>query len=348
MKSQLRLMVVLLLSILLAACGGETGGGDDGGLDEGEAGGDEPVLIGPDSLNLTDMSTFPEIPSDYTMLMVFNFRATDTGGEPIDSTLTIDGLFREDPFGSRADLMVTGGGDLGDVDALTWVDTGEAVYFYNEINGCVILPSEEDSPYNDFVDAGGFLIGDAQRVMPDEDINGVPSYAFALTNDNLEPTDPASMDVHEITAGRIYVAQDGGYVTRLYLEGRGVSQVLTQSDTLVGDITYQLDFTPATGVTITLPEGCEGADNAESDYPMLDDAYAVSSLGGLLQYSTDHSFDDVVAFYQEAMVAAGWSLDGELIAGNTALLNFSMGDEAIIVAINQQPGGPVTVTIGGE
>jgi hypothetical protein len=355
MKITWQLTALLLLALAVSACGGadaadsvsdgagdsaDSAGASSGGLDLGP---------GPSSLDLSDMSEFEEVLGDYSMHMDFSFMAVDASGNPVDSVLTVDGLFDEDPQATRIDMMVTGAGDLGGVDSVVWVDTGNALYFYTAVNGCAVLPSQDDSPYNDFVDTGGFLTGEVQRLQPDEDINGVPSYVFAITDDNLDPSDPTSMEVIEITNGRLYIAKDGGYVTRILLEGVGVSEVLTQDPSLEGDIRYQLDFNPATGVEILLPEGCEGADNPESDYPMLDDAKVVAAFGNYLQYTTEYDFATALEFYKTEMANLGWTLGDEIAAGSTAFLSFTMGSETLAVVISDQAdAGNLSVTIGGE
>lgn len=353
MKRMWILTILLLLAVALAACGGTEAADtadpiNDSGVDDAGSGGLD-LGPGPSSLNLTDMSSFEEVAGDYNMHMDFSFMGVDASGNPVESVLSIDGLFDEDPEATRIDMMVTGAGDLGGVDSAVWVDTSETLYFYNAVTGCAVLPGQNDSPYEDFVDTGGFLTGEVQRVQPDEDINGVPSYVFAVTDDNLDRSDPTSTDVTEITNGRLYVAKDGGYVTRILLEGRGVSEVLAQDSSLEGDIRYQLDFTPATGVEINLPEGCEGVDVSESPYPMLDDAANVSAFGNFLQYSTEYDFATVVDFYKVEMPALGWTLEEELVAGSTAFLSFTMGDEAVAVVVSDQTtDGSLSVTIGGE
>ena len=339
------LSIALLAALALVACGGEpTPAPTETPVpeDAGSTG------SGPSSLDLTDMSTFEEIPTDYSMTMVFNFRTTAENGDPIDSTLMIDGVFQQDPLGSNVEMMVTGAGDLGGVDSVSYAEVGETLYFYNAVLGCVILPGQQETLYNNFVDTGGLLTGVVQRIQPDEEVNGVPSYAFAITEDNLDPTDPAGAEVQELTGGTLYVAKDGGYVTRLVLEGRGVSEVLTQSDTLLGDINYQLDFIPEPGgVTINIPENCEEASGeASSDYPVMDDATNIASFDGLVNYQTSYDIDTVANFYKTELAAAGWTLVNEIAAGGTAALQFEMGGRQLSVAI--APAAGVTSVVIAE
>ncbi len=357
MKTIMRISVLLLLAVALVACGGaEADAGDSGadsGADNGDAGSGSGGALdlgpGPSSLDLADMSEFDQVPGDYSMRMDFSFTGVDVSGNPIESLLTIDGLFDEDPEATRIDMMITGAGDLGGVDSIVWVDTGDNLYFYNAVNGCAVLPGQSDSPYEDFVDTGGFLTGELQRLQPDKDINGIPSYVFEITNDNLDPSDPTSMEVTEITNGRLYMAKDGGYVTRILLEGVGVSEVLTQDPSLEGDVRYQLDFAPATDLEILLPEGCEGAGTVESDYPMMDDAMIVAAFGDYVQYTTEYDFATVLEFYKTELANLDWTLDDELVAGSTAFLSFSMDDQNLAVVISDQTDdGSLSVTIGGE
>lgn len=349
MKPQF-LALVLIAALALAACGGESGAQP---TEIATSVPDSTSGAGPASLDLDDPEAFQEIPGDYSLRMDFRFEGVEDDGSPISGQVLIEGLNQADPIATSMDITAIGDADLGGVDHLLFVESEGRLYFYNEATGCVSLPDDEEegSLFNNLVDTGGLLGGVAQRAQPDEVINGVPSYHFALGPENLDPSDPTSMDVQELSSGSIYVAKEGGYVVRLVLEGVGVSELLTGNGGLQGEIYYQLDFEPEPdGVTITLPEGCEDSEVPESEFPVLDDASNVAAFGGFYSYRTTYDFETVVDFYKTELAAAGWTLEDEISAGTTAALNFSMGARNLSLAIVADPNaeGALNVVIAEE
>ena len=65
----------------------------------------------------------------------------------------------------------------------------------------------------------------------------------------------------------------------------------------------------------------------------------------LVSFTTTLPFADILTFYQEEMIANGWSqLDDEtIISGNSALLNFQMVGQKAVVTISETQDGPRTV-----
>jgi hypothetical protein len=160
------------------------------------------------------------------------------------------------------------------------------------------------------------------------------------------------MEVSELS-GTLYLAEEGGYVTRLVLEGSGSSAMLSGSGELEGDILYQLDFTPLAGpVNLSVPAACTsaGGDQAvQSEYPVMPGATGVAAFEGFLTYSTSSELNAVVGFYKTEMVALGWALDNELNLGTTAVLNFTQGATSVGIVINEDPNnGQVSVVLAEE
>lgn len=354
-KTQLLLIVLALSALLLGACGGESEATPtdtptvEPAADANGGGGSS----GPSSIDLSDPEQIQEIPGNYSIQMDFSFDGQAEDGSEVVGALLMEG--RQEGDGSATEMIVSTSGtaSLDGVNYIEFMEIDNQLYFYNEVTGCVTLPDTEDEDrlFNSLVDVGGFITGEALRVLPDETINGVPSYHFAITQENLDTSDPESMEVDEITDGHIYIARDGGYVVRLIIDGTGESEVLTGSPGLYGDVYYQLDFIPIEGeLEIVPPDGCEDlegtidAANAQG-YPVLPDAENVASLGALFSYTTATAVEDVVAFYKAELGAQGWTLDQEIDAVGTALLMFTQGGESLSVAVNEDVNNPGTINV---
>jgi hypothetical protein len=340
-------VILLALGLALQACTGtaspaatDSGGGDVGG----------PVVsgAGPDTLDLSNPDSFIGLPGNYQVTMDFRFESTEAVGTPVTSSWRLDGVNRMEPPASRYTFIGTGAANLEGSGTFEITTIGDQAYVFTSEMGCVSMALDAAStPFDRMVDTGGMLANEARRVLPDETINGVATYRYEITQDNLDLSDPTALDVSELTNGDIYVAKDGGYVVRLALEGRGVSSLLAGDESLEGDIFYQLDFTPVPSVgDITPPDGCAGA--SETDFPMLPDASNTSSFTGFLSYSTNSDLTAVADFYKAEMPAAGWSLIDENIIANYGTLRFRMADRTVSVVVAFDAGSGVSNVIIGE
>jgi hypothetical protein len=343
---QTRFILFSVLALVLAACSGSAGTEASGPTVE--TGGGLDLSAGAPVLDLSDPTSFKELPGNYTVAMDFRFEATQADGTPIASSWRLDGVGQAEPEASRYTFSGEGAANINGSAIFEVTYIGDQSYFYTSEMGCINMTVDTTaSPFDTMVDTGGMLTNEVQRVMPDETINGVPAYHYAITQQNLDLADPESMDVREITDGAIYVAKDGGYVLRLVMEGRGASSLLSGDESLEGDIFYQLDFTPVPSVgEITPPEGCSVA--TEAEFPIMPDATATASFQGFLSYQSPSTLEVIIDFYKTEMAAAGWSLDEENTMANIATLRFARGDEIVSVVVTFDANTSISSVIVGE
>jgi hypothetical protein len=327
--------------------------GDDGSQTTLLATATPTLAAATDSLDLDAPEAFQEVPGNYSIQLDFSFAGTEADGSPVEGQLRIEGVHQADPAGTDLHYTASGDATYEGVDEMQFVELGGKDYIVNSRLGCADLPSSErGSPFTSLVEPAGFLTGAVQRIQPDAEINGVPSFAYAITRENLDTSDAPSMEVSELS-GTLNLAQEGGYVTRLVLEGSGSSAMLSGSGELEGDINYQLDFTPLAGpVSVSVPAACtsaEGEQTVQSEYPVMSGATGVAAFEGFLTYSTSSELNAVVGFYKTEMVALGWALDNELNLGTTAVLNFTQGATSVGIVINEDPNnGQVSVVLAEE
>jgi len=346
-----QLLLTLTLALILAACGGA--GADDTAPTPIPTNTAIPLApeSGPSNLDLDDPEAFQEFPGDYTLTMDFSFEGENDDGADASGNLLLIAASQAEPHALSMDISASGAADLGGVDHVNYVELDDRIYFWNAQNGCANLPanSEQGLLFNDFVNTDNFLTGIAQRMLPDATINGVASYHFVLSPENLDVEDPETMDVSELTNGSIYVARDGGYIVRMLLQGTGVSQLISAEGGPLGQIDYQLDFEPAPdGVSISPPEGCAEDESQPVDYPVLDDATNPTSFGGFYSYQTEKSFDVAVDFYLTRLAEDGWTLEENNSAGGTAAMLFSKDGTRINVVISPVADGALNIILAEE
>ena len=320
----------------------DTGTPDSGAPTPGGAG----AAPAGEGLNLDDPALYNQPPGvqTYRTTMEFSFDGTAADGTPISGRVTAQGAHRVDPRETSLTFSSEGGALGSAPQTFNFVQIGNTQYIVSPDGGCLSSGGGQmQNPFGSLLDTGGFLAGQAQRVLPDEVINGVPVNVYEFDASNLGSGDPNSYSVSQISTGRVYVAQQGGYLVRVLMDGVGASEALTNDPASQGNIHYQVDFLDFDQpVAITAPVGC--ALPATTEFPVLDDAFEVNSSGGLYSYKTNRTFDEAVAFYQLQMPAAGWVSGGESLTPPTMLLFFTRGDEQASITIADE-GGVVTVSI---
>ncbi len=141
---------------------------------------------------------------------------------------------------------------------------------------------------------------------------------------------------------RINVAQEGGFVVRLILQGTGASEVLSQDASLVGDIYYELNFLDFDiPVDIQIPPECATPeDTSDLGFPIPEDATNIVQLGGLISFSTGMGVLEAGEFYKTEMAAAGCTGVDESGGAEGLILTFSgCPDGNAQIAIVPEGGG---------
>jgi len=296
---------------------------------------------GPGSLNLDDPAVYQEPigqVDSYRVELTYTFNGTAADGSPVSGNVSGTGARTLSPEAMSMSFDGQGAEDLSAELPLKFSLIGGTYTIYAQDVGCATLPAGEfDDPFTILVDLGGFLTGQAARVRPDEEVNGVPVYRFALDNSNVEPSE---LDVEEITGGAVFVAKQGGYLVRLEMAGRGTSEMLSGDPALVGDVTYLLNyFDFDQPVTIAPPEECASqAGGGTGEFPMVEDATDVFAMAGLMSYTSKLDFEAVLQFYKDQMPQAGWTLAEEFVAGPLGLLTFTSGDRSAQVTVTYDQG----------
>ena len=306
----------------------------------------EEMDVGPDTLDLDnpDLFNHPNI-EYYRESLLYTFTGLQDG-TPITGTVKGLGAYSLNPLASTLEFYAEGYALLGAGTVYTFTQIENTSYYYTPGTGCMNFYNEEtNNPYEIMLDTGGILGGTAQRVRPDEVINGIDTYQFKIDATTMDYSNPTTYDMKEIHDGRIYIAKEGGYVVRVWIEGIGQSEVLSGSDVLDGDIYYELNFFDF-GIPLEIepPAMCSTSEEATFEYPVMDDAYETASIPGLTSYKTQYSFNEVVNFYRTAMEAAGWTITQEFVSAPGAIFMFTKESSNVQVSISDE-GSSVAIGI---
>lgn len=319
-----------------------------------ETGDDSLSSIFPQSLNVSDSAQGFDTLDSYQMEMTIATTVSDTT-QTIHATMIIS----TDPAQSQMSFSFEGMEDMAGMGNMSMTQIEGTSYMIVPEFGCITTAAgETDDAFSNSLDANEFLeeIGEAQLVG-EETINGIETlhYTFDETAVQDETTQFNSVQ------GDVYIAKEGNYIVRFRLEGEGPVGSLgiamleeeTDADQTVGLMVIEMNLTSINEpVEITIPAECENSGVADSEYPVLEDAYESGSFGGIVTYKTDTPFADAVAFYQESLAADGWvyqEADSFIMDGTTALMYFDQGDRSLTVTITQETGSSAfTVVIFEE
>ncbi len=310
-----------------------------------DAGGNEEDDTTP--VNLDNILLYNEPPnSSYlTTLEYYMTVENDDGSTSQVGRVDATGSHTISPDASSMVFNMDGGAGGGLGETMTVVQIEDTFYAVLPPNDCLMMAGQSgfENPFALFLDAGGFLGNDVQRVLPNQTINGVDSRHYILDEGNF--TDLSLYD--EVYDADLYIAEDGGYVTRLLISGFGVNEVVSGNSAQQGEIYYELNNIPTDDVpTIMPPAGC-GLDNAiASEYPTLPDATGILSNEGLYAYETQTPFDEVVQFYITEMTKDNeWALTQEVVDAPNASLAFTGSGGTVIIGIGPGQNGGTQVGI---
>lgn len=287
-------------------------------------------------LNQANLYQAPLIHSTFYTSIEYTFTQINATS-PVSGSMHLDGRTQNEPFAATMVIETHSDAVLGNAGVITATQIADTHYIVFSEGGCISGPiGQEEDPYDALLDTGGLLTGQAHRIRPDEQINGIDTYVYELTMENIDPLDPAGIGVQELDQARLYIAKDGGFIVRLLIDGKGTTEVLSGDTTLVGQVHYQLDYYDFDEpVEIQAPEQC--AQTGDLEYPIPDDAQNVTNFAGIISFSTGLSMNDTADFYETEMAALGCS-EPEKLSSETG----------VILTYDDCPNGPVQIIISPD
>lgn len=293
------------------------------------------------ALNATNSYGEPTTVSGYRMTLAFDSTVTQADGKQQMSSIVVEG--ERDIVGNKATYTATASGaaDFGAGQSFTFTEVDDRTYMILPNGSCATF--SETGPGSDlygvFLNEGGFLgelDGATVGMPPTEQVNGVNTTHYVFNETHLNPIDPTSNEISSVE-GHIYVAQDSDYVVRVVMDGIGQS-TLANDSTEAAEIHYELNyFDFDVPVNIIIPDGCD--DVTETEYPILDDAFAVNAMAGVYTYQSNVDVATAVQFYKTEMDSDGWSLTQEFAVPGGMMLSFSKDSNNVQITINEEGTG---------
>ena len=302
-----------------------------------DASSDAPML----ALNANNNYGEPTNVSSYKLTLELEETVTQADGTEVVTSVLMEG--ERDVVGNKAvfSAQMLGDVDFGTGTTFTYTEVDDRTYFILPTGQCATFSESvtDGDLYSVFLSDGGFM-GDLDGASignpPTENVNGVETDHYEFNETHLTTIDAAAAEVNSVE-GHVYVAQDGDYIVRVVMDGLGQSSLLDENPT-EAEIHYEINyFDFDVPVNITIPDNCTEA--ADTEYPVLDDAFAINALPGVYSYESNVDLETAVLFYETEMANEGWSITQSLDIPNGKMMGFNKDGENIQIAINAEGEG---------
>ncbi|MCP4425568.1 MAG: hypothetical protein GY803_13825 [Chloroflexi bacterium] len=299
----------------------------------------EPDEAPPLDDSVLQLSTINELPFDsYRLTLALDFTGVKADGEEVNQIMSADFAFSTEPPANSMSITFTGIEEDMGMDSIEMAQIEETTYMVIPEMGCITTQGEDmfqDNPFAEMLAPDEFLqnLEDAQY-EGEETVNGILTLHYSIDKEALQTTGDNELESGE---GHLYIAKDGGFLVRMVMDATGKIDFFEEGVDQDGDMHIEINLTNVDEpVDIVMPAGCEGeAAGGGSEFPMVDDAYEISSFGGVVSYKTALTTEEVLAFYDEALAAEGWTKDedGSFVGGGSALVSFTREDESLNLTI---------------
>lgn len=348
MKTRVLGMLILVVCLLMVACGGGPG---------------EPTSPPPPA-KATSTSAVPQ-PTDtsaaiqptaeaaeysfgqasdisalgsYRMHYTFQWETTVAGQKEAGSWEVLEEFVRK-PAARR---LVWTSADAGEAGMLEFVQIGEDSYM-DTGSGWVAMTTETDIfEGNPFLsDPFGVVSANRGKLVEENvTVNGVVTNRYVFDESTLG----AALGLGAVAKakGDVWVSPELNIVVKYVAHYEGKNLAIGGGDEGVLDLVFDLtDINEP--ITIQAPEGVKPA--IPEDIPVLDDAAELTAVSGFVTYATTKSVDEVTAFYEAQMPARGWTKGEGLIPG---MIDFAKDGRTAQVMIQTEEGKTTVTIISGD
>ncbi len=242
--------------------------------------------------------------------------------------------------------------DLSGLGAMTVVQVDGKTYTNLPGLGCTTSEGADESMLEGAVTRPDELIDDLNSegvtlVESGVTVNGIVTDHYHFDETAIEDNDASLSTV----SGDMYIAQQEEFVVRFVIDGQG--QIGDFAGEAASDLnTFHMEFNVFdvnSNITIAAPAECSTT-SSSSDYPMLDDAFEVTTFAGVITYKTNTAIADAAAFYKDALTAAGWTVSFEYSDDTTATLMLTKENKTVTVLVTGDPvsGGNLVSVVESE
>ncbi len=277
--------------------------------------------------------------NSYRVTMEMSFTGVNADGEEVTQAMTMNSAYTTDPAATSVTMNMTGLDNAMGGDLVEMAQIEGTTYMVIPDVGCITTQDDSmsDAPFADIMSPDDFLGDlDGAKYEGEETINGVRTLHYSFDKAVFLSTQMSGDEIEE-AEGHIYIAKDGNYVVRMVIDATGKIDLLDKGGDENGDLHIEMNLLDIDEpIEIVMPAACEAGAAGGSAFPVMDDATETATFGGMTSYKTAAATEDVLAFYDDALVADGWVKDesSSFISGGTALVSYTRDGETLTLSIN--------------
>lgn len=311
------LVLLVLVAVVLAACGGKPGPTKPAGANNTPAAGAptaKPTAVttsptaaptaASEDVDIGDTSNLDKLDS-YRATYVWRWSETKDGAKVEGYWDVLEEFVKAE--NARHTVWKSNDGSM------EIISIGKYSYWKNnDESWTAMLTSEE----NLFGNAGfladplsGIAGGKGKLVQRNMNVNGVSADHYKLDESNAGAW---AFGVAEKWGGDVYIAPQWDIVVKYGAHYEGTKLGLQGGTNGVLDVTFDLTEINKP-IKITAPEGV--APPLPEDIPVIDGATELSAMSGVISLKTTKTMEEATAFYQQAMVAQGWKAGESAMEG---------------------------------
>ncbi len=315
----------------------ETTGAEPETAPTGETAVSAPPVVLDSALDFTNISESPF--DSYRFVMLLDFVGVDANGAEVTQTLNADFAFSKEPPATSMVMRFTGFDTGAGMDEIEMAQIADTTYMVIPEMGCITTGGQDifqDNPFADMLKPDQFLNNSENaKYEGEETINDIRTLHYSFDKFAMSGSDTDEVDEVD---GHLYISKEDGFLVRMVVDATGNMNFLGDGSDQSGNLHVEINLTDVDKpVEIAMPAGCEaGADEAGNDFPMLDDAYEITSFSGVLTYKSDLTADEILAFYDKALTAEGWVKDeaGSFVGEGMARVPYGREGESISLTIS--------------
>ena len=174
----------------------------------------------------------------------------------------------------------------------------------------------------------------AAQLAGEESLDGIATRHYTFDGSSL------GLPSGTTAIGEAWIAVSGGYVMKYALQITGAEAFFGAGAQGIRSVEYQLSQI-GVQTEVVYPGGCEPV---LTDMPAMSDATDLVRLPSLLAYSSAASADQINAFYQDQLSAAGWQKSSAQSPGTTIFTRAATGAVTSVSVSTETGSERVTVT----
>ena len=283
----------------------------------------------------------------YRLVIEMSFTSEDSAN---NAFIQIDMANIKEPQAASLTMTAEGMAELEEVGSIAMAQIDGVSYITFPGLGCITDTAEEnlmDSFGADFLDTAEFTNElDKARFVGEETLNGIEVLHYEVDSSLLDEDD----ELDEVS-GDIYVAKEGGYLVSMVMDGTGPIDFLNEGEDSYGSMHLEYNLTDVNEVfEVTIPAECEETAVTGSEFPVMDDAYELSTFAGFTSYKVDLGLDEAVMFYETALTEEGWTkIEADsFVIGDTAVLAYTRNEETLNITMGPDDDDTLFVLIIGK